>query len=205
VEETEKLQDSIENKLFALRKNVDQWLNTYHHGRAKFFDPNDVEDLFDRYDSCSRFLRSKYPSYFADLPVHDVENSGTRDFQGRGYIHRNFLEILLRDIDYCLSILSKMTKDKKSDKLEENAKENLNEKDSANRLFNNLITHPKIKQASQSQFRNEQYRLAVLDAMISLEVMIKEKAKYPADNRGKELSGVSLMHKVFDSDNPILI
>jgi uncharacterized protein (TIGR02391 family) len=40
--------------------------------------------------------------------------------------------------------------------------------------------------------------------MISLEVMIKEKAKYPADNKGKELSGVSLMHKVFDSDNPIL-
>lgn len=74
----------------------------------------------------------------------------------------------------------------------------------ARTLFANLITHPKIKQASQNQFKNEQYRLAVLDAMISLEVMIKEKAKYPADNKGKELSGVPLMHKVFDPDNPIL-
>lgn len=202
--ETEKLHDDIESKLFALRKNVDQWLNTYHYGRATNFDPNDVDDLFERYNSYSRSLRSGYPSYFADLPIHDVETSGTTDFQGRGYIHRKFLEILLMDIDYCLTILSKMTTDKKPDNLDKIEKENLNEKDIADRLFANLITHPKIKQASQNQFKNEEYRPAVLDAMISLEVMIKEKAKYPADNKGKELSGVSLMHKVFDSDNPIL-
>lgn len=74
----------------------------------------------------------------------------------------------------------------------------------ARTLFDNLITHTKIKQASQRHFENEEYRLAVLDAMISLEVMIKEKAKYPTDNKGKELSGVPLMHRVFDPDNPIL-
>jgi uncharacterized protein (TIGR02391 family) len=97
-----------------------------------------------------------------------------------------------------------MATDKKPDNLVKIKIVSLNEKDTANRLFDDLITHPKIKQASQNQFKNEQYRPAVLDAMISLEVLIKEKAKYPTDNKGKELSGVPLMHKVFDSDNPIL-
>ena len=91
-----------------------------------------------------------------------------------------------------------------TDNLDKIEIENFNEKDTIDRLFDNLITHPKINQASQKQFKNGEYRHAVLDAMISLEVMIKEKAKYPADNKGKELSGVALMHKVFDSDNPIL-
>jgi hypothetical protein len=98
----------------------------------------------------------------------------------------------------------KMSSDKKPDNLDRSEKENPNEKDTAERLFDNIITHPKIKQASQNPFINEEYRTAVLDAMISLEVMIKEKAKFPEDNKHKELSGVSLMHKVFDPDNPIL-
>jgi uncharacterized protein (TIGR02391 family) len=97
-----------------------------------------------------------------------------------------------------------ISSDKKPDNLDKIEIENLNEKDTAERLFDNIITHPKIKQASQNHFKNEEYRPAVLDAMISLEVMIKEKAKFPADNKGKELSGVHLMHKVFDSDSPIL-
>jgi len=103
------LLDDVETKLYALRKNVDQWLNAYHYGRARYFDPKDIYDLFSRFNSYSNFLRSKYLSYFTDLPIRKVELSGTTDFEGRGYIHRKFLEILLMDIDYCLNVLSKMT------------------------------------------------------------------------------------------------
>lgn len=198
------MQDDVETKLSALRKNVNHWLYRYHYGRASNFDPKDVADLFERYGSYCRSLKTRYPSYFEDLPIHDVETSGTSDFQGRGYIHRKFLEILLMDIDNCLAILSKITTDKRPDDLDKIKKESPNKKDTADRLFDNLITHPKIKQASQNHFKNKEYKIAVLEAMISLEVMIKEKAKYPEDNRGKELSGVPLMHKVFDSKNPIL-
>ena len=99
----------------------------------------------------------------------------------------------------------KMPTDKKpnsNDKSE--GKNSLDEKVTAQRMFDDIITHPLIRQASEKHFKNEQYRPAVLDAMIRLEVMIKEKAKYPEDNKGCELSGVRLMHRVFDSDKPIL-
>jgi len=107
--EAGRLQEDVETKLFALRKNVDQWLHTYHYGRATYFDPKDVYDLFTRYNSIGDYLRSKYQSYFEDLPIRKVEPSKTTDYEGRGYIHRKFLEILLMDIDYCLSVLSRMT------------------------------------------------------------------------------------------------
>ena len=81
---------------------------------------------------------------------------------------------------------------------------NFDEKKLANKLYYDIITHPLIRQASEEHFKNEAYRNAVLDAMIRLEEMIKEKASFPRDNKGKELSGVALMHKVFDPDKPIL-
>jgi len=102
---------------------------------------------------------------------------------------------------------SKESKNKKITKwyLEQREKEDLREERSkAEELFDKIVTHQLIKQVSQNHFKNEAYRPAVLDAMIRLEVMIKEKAKFPVDNKGKELSGVSLMHKVFNPDNPIL-
>ncbi|MHA1817458.1 MAG: TIGR02391 family protein, partial [Candidatus Heimdallarchaeaceae archaeon] len=71
-------------------------------------------------------------------------------------------------------------------------------------LFDTVITHPRILKVSRSHWHNKQYRSAVLDAQIELENMVKEKANYPSDNNGVELSGVGLMHKVFDSKNPIL-
>jgi uncharacterized protein (TIGR02391 family) len=71
-------------------------------------------------------------------------------------------------------------------------------------LFRRMITHPEISKVSRSHFKNGNYRNAVLDAAIRLEEMVKQKANYPKDNRGKELSGVALMHSVFDSNKPIL-
>jgi uncharacterized protein (TIGR02391 family) len=71
-------------------------------------------------------------------------------------------------------------------------------------LFDAIITHPKINEVSSVHFKNGNYRSAVLDAAIKLEVMVKEKANYPKNNTGTELSGARLMHFVFDSNNPIL-
>lgn len=99
----------VEVKLRALRESVYKWLNVYHRGQARNFDPKDVQDLFSRYESLSSSLRTKYPSYFADLPTHKAELSGTMDFEGRGIIHRKYLEILLIDIGNCLDILSGIT------------------------------------------------------------------------------------------------
>jgi uncharacterized protein (TIGR02391 family) len=96
----------------------------------------------------------------------------------------------------------KGTKPSKIDKSVVNS--SLIEKETVERMFDDIITHPLIKEASQNHFKNGEYRPAVLDAMIGLEVMIKEKANYPKDNAGKELSGVRLMHRVFDPDRPIL-
>jgi uncharacterized protein (TIGR02391 family) len=72
------------------------------------------------------------------------------------------------------------------------------------RLFEQIVTHPKIKEVSTVHFKNGNYRSAVLDAAIRLEEMVKQKANYPKDNKGRELSGVNLMHRVFDSTNPII-
>ena len=99
----------VATKLQALRKNVDEWLNAYHFGRARFFDPKNVLDLFSRYEALNSLLRSTYSSYFEDLPNREVKPRGTTDFEGRGYVTRERLEILLMDIDYCLNILSGMT------------------------------------------------------------------------------------------------
>jgi len=82
--------------------------------------------------------------------------------------------------------------------------QHLKEKRKAEKLFDEIITHSRIKKSSEDHFRNEKYRSAVLDAMIELEEMIKEKAKFPKNNQDKELSGYKLMFKVFDSNNPIL-
>lgn len=71
-------------------------------------------------------------------------------------------------------------------------------------LFEQLIDHPRIRKVSRSHWRNKQYRSAILDAQIELESMVKEKANYPKDNQGKELSGTKLMHKVFDVKKPTL-
>lgn len=80
----------------------------------------------------------------------------------------------------------------------------LKEKSKAEKLFDEIITHPLINKVSKTHFKNEKYRNAVLDALIKLEEMIKEKARFPKDNNGTELSGYSLMFKVFDPDDPIL-
>jgi uncharacterized protein (TIGR02391 family) len=78
------------------------------------------------------------------------------------------------------------------------------EKKKAEELFDKIITHPQIRQASRDLFLNDKHRNAVLDAMIKIEEMVKEKAKRPKNHSGKELSGRALMFKVFNPDDPLL-
>jgi uncharacterized protein (TIGR02391 family) len=78
------------------------------------------------------------------------------------------------------------------------------EKKKAEELYDKIITHSQIREASRDLFLGENYRNAVLDAMIKIEEMVKKKAKYPKDHNGKELSGRALMFRVFNSANPLL-
>jgi hypothetical protein len=90
-------------KLTALERNVSDWLNVFYGGRANNFDAKNVMDLFTRFASISMQLRKEYPTYFEDLPIREVKPSQTADFQGRGYIEREALEILLMDLKYCIN------------------------------------------------------------------------------------------------------
>jgi hypothetical protein len=103
------MMDTLMIKLQGLEKHVQEWLHTFHGGKANNFDPRDVADLFARYESISKSLRSEYPLYFSELPVREVKSSGTTDFEGRGYIKRSALEILLMDIGWCLNALLGMS------------------------------------------------------------------------------------------------
>lgn len=90
-------------KLKALRKLLKSWLQ-YHH---RYFDPQNTLDIFSRFSKIRNNLKKEYPRLFDDLPIRKIPKpSNTTDFEGRGYIKRDHFEILLRDIDYCLNILS---------------------------------------------------------------------------------------------------
>jgi len=89
-------------KLKALEKNVSYWLNVFLSGQGRYFDPKAVTDLFTRFSSIRNQLQSDFPNCYGDLPIREVKSSNTMDFEGRGYIERRDLEILLMDINYCI-------------------------------------------------------------------------------------------------------
>jgi len=90
-------------KLKALKNLLDSWLN--HHGR--YFNPQNTLDIFYRFSAIHDILKKENPGLFDDLPIRDIPKpSETTDFEGRGYIKRNHFELLLRDINYCLDIIS---------------------------------------------------------------------------------------------------
>ena len=74
-----------------------------------------------------------------------------------------------------------------------------------NEIFDSLITNPEIRLVSENSFKAHSFRTAVFDSYVKLEEMIKEKTNFPKDNKGRELIGVGLMHKVFDVKNPLLL
>lgn len=99
--------NEIITKLTALRNSLESWLKDPYH---LYFDPQSTQDLFGRFIPIRDNLQSLYPSLFEDLPLREVPRpSGTTDFDGRGYIKRHHFDLLLKDIKYCLDILSAQT------------------------------------------------------------------------------------------------
>ncbi|TRZ55006.1 hypothetical protein D4Q76_01250 [archaeon] len=91
-------------KLTALRNSLEKWLENPSH---RYFDPKITQDLFERFIPIRNELRSLYSSLFEDLPLREMPiSSGTTDYDGRGYIERHHFDLLLKDINYCLDILS---------------------------------------------------------------------------------------------------
>ena len=72
----------------------------------RYFDPQYVMDLFTRYQTIRDNLKTDFAALFDDLPIREVKASGTTDFDGRGYIERHQIQLLLRDIENCLDLLS---------------------------------------------------------------------------------------------------
>lgn len=101
---------NIAAKLQALRNSVVEWLGDPQDRRHKrLFDYQLSSEVIDRYVDLSKVLRAKYPSLFEDLPVRKKpRKSGTTEFDGHGYIPRSNLELLLRDIKYCIDVLAKV-------------------------------------------------------------------------------------------------
>lgn len=95
-------QHELTIKLKVLRNTVAKWLED---ARA-IFDYQSVQDLFSRYNPLRDALRSEYPSLLGDLPVRtmQIETAGNST-----YINRRSLDLLLKDIEYCLDILSSIT------------------------------------------------------------------------------------------------
>lgn len=91
-------------KLTALRNCLESWLKD---PRRRNFDPQSTLDLFERFAPIRKELRLLYPSLFEDLPSREVpQPSGTAEYEGRGYIRRQHVDLLLKDVRYCLDILS---------------------------------------------------------------------------------------------------
>jgi hypothetical protein len=91
-------------KLIALRNSLESWLK---NTQIRHYDPQSTQDLFERFISIRDKLRSLYSSLFEDLPLREVPKSrGIIDYDGRGYIERRHFALLLKDIKYCLDILS---------------------------------------------------------------------------------------------------
>ena len=89
-------------KLAGLYKTIDALLE---NPRALYFDPPAVLEYFDAYNRASAILKEELPQLFGDLPDRPVpESSGTTDFGGRGYIRRDQLGLVIRDIDYILEV-----------------------------------------------------------------------------------------------------
>jgi hypothetical protein len=83
---------------------LEAWLED---SRSLYFDPQSVTDIFTRYDQLGQTLRSQYPALFGDLPPSRYPRiEQTTDFEGRGYVRRPSLDLLLKDIRYCIDVLS---------------------------------------------------------------------------------------------------
>lgn len=74
---------------------------------ARYFDPDEVLNYFRSYQGILSILKAELTDLFGDLPDRPLPvSSSTSDYEGRGYIQREQLERLLRDIDYVFEVRS---------------------------------------------------------------------------------------------------
>lgn len=91
-------------KLAAIRKLLGEWL---HDPLSRYFDPPIVLEYYGQFGRQTQVLRTALPELFGDLPSRPwPASSGTTDYDGRGYIERQHLEVLRRDIDYVFEVLA---------------------------------------------------------------------------------------------------
>ncbi|MBP6060547.1 MAG: TIGR02391 family protein [Candidatus Pacebacteria bacterium] len=67
-------------------------------------------------------------------------------------------------------------------------------------LFNRYDFHPRIKEVAFSQFENNDFKGAILNAFIEVVDQVKTKTGRPKDKNGKDLDGDDLMNKIFGCD-----
>lgn len=73
--------------------------------RHRYFDFPIALEFFERYAPLRDALREQLPSLLGDIPVRSLPaSSNTTDFEGRGYITREKLDLLLRDMQYILDV-----------------------------------------------------------------------------------------------------
>ncbi|MGE5297794.1 MAG: TIGR02391 family protein [Acidobacteriaceae bacterium] len=67
-------------------------------------------------------------------------------------------------------------------------------------LFDRYDFHPRIKEVAFSQFENNDFKGAILNAFIEVVDQVKNKAGRPKDKNGKDIDGDDLMNKLFSCD-----
>jgi hypothetical protein len=83
-------------RLAALRGTIRSHLS----GDTMYFDPPDVLDCFARYERLVGELRRLRPELYSDVPARRAPGaSGTIDNEGRGYIDKRHLSLLLMSIE----------------------------------------------------------------------------------------------------------
>ena len=89
-------------KLAALRKLFAEWVADPRH---RYFDPKIINEYYEQFSKQTAHLRINIPQYYGDMPEREAPvSSGTTDFEGRGYIRKSYIQMLLRDIDYIFEV-----------------------------------------------------------------------------------------------------
>lgn len=73
--------------------------------RSRYFDPRVVLPIFRKVEELVSELRAQLPELYADVAPRELpSSSGTTDYDGRGYIQREALDDILRDLDYVFEV-----------------------------------------------------------------------------------------------------
>ncbi|HKZ79130.1 MAG TPA: hypothetical protein VJ124_12570 [Pyrinomonadaceae bacterium] len=88
---------------FAKLKGLQRTLSNRVSGPANYFDPLVALEYFERFANFRDQLKALLPDLYTDFPSHAIaQPSKTTDNEGRGYITRGQLELLLLDIEEML-------------------------------------------------------------------------------------------------------